>query len=200
MLIPPTRLVALIHPAPMFRIVSHLNYQAMSRLKFYTQYSLISGSIPLQWYPTVKRGIIDSHFHLDKFFCRRNHSLSDLEGSKSIPIRITFAIANYVIPSRWHLLSEQVRADPRIRITPGVHPHLITESQVESLFSQLKRLVDKYQEAVCIWEVGWIWLRSVAMVAIIENTANPLGFPRVGFETILVAVMLCPRLTLTLEE
>ena len=43
-----------------------------------------------------------------------------------------------------------MRADPRLRITLGVHPHLITESQVESLFSQLKRLVDK----VGIGEVG----------------------------------------------
>ena len=102
----------------------------------------------------MKKGIIDSHFHLDKFFGRRNRSLSDLEGSKSIPIRIPFAIANYVVPSRWHLLSEHVRADPRLRITLGVHPHLIIESQVESLFGQLKRLVGKYPEAVCIGEVG----------------------------------------------
>ena len=33
-------------------------------------------------------------------------------------------------------------------------PHLITESQVESLFSQFKRLVVKYPEAVVIGEVG----------------------------------------------
>ena len=117
MVLTPTRLVALFHPALMSRLVSHLNYQAMSRLEFYTQYSLISGSIPLKWYPIVKRGIIDSHFHLDKFFGRRNRSLLDLEGSKFIPIRIPFAIANYVIPSEWHLLSEHVRADPRLRIT-----------------------------------------------------------------------------------
>ena len=102
----------------------------------------------------MKRGIIDSNFHLDKSFGRRNRSLLDLEGSKSTPIRTPFAIGNYVIPSRWHLLSEPVRADLRLRITLGVHLHLITESQVESLFGQLKRLVGKYPEDVGMGEVG----------------------------------------------
>ena len=154
MAIPPTRLVALIHPAIMIRLIPHLNSQAMTRLKFVTQYTLGNGSIPLGWYPMVKRGIIDSHFHLDKFFGRENRSLSDLENSKSIPIRIPFAIANYVFPSRWNLLRDQVRADPRLRFTLGVHPHMITETEVESLFGQLKRQVDKYPEAVGIGEVG----------------------------------------------
>ena len=154
MAIPRTRLVVLIHPALLTRLISHLNDQAMVRLKFVTQYTLANGSSPLGWYPTVKRGIIDSHFHLDKFFGRKNRSLSDLEGSKSIPVWIPFAIANYVIPSRWHLLSDHVRADPRIRFTLGVHPHMVTESLVESLFGQLQRMVDKYPEAVGIGEVG----------------------------------------------
>ena len=148
MAIPRTRLVVLIHPALLTRLISHLNNQAMARLKFVTQYTLANGSIPLGWYPTVKRGIIDSHFYMDKFFGHENRSLSDLEGSKSIPIWIPFAIANYV------LLSDHVRADPRIRFTLGVHPHMVTESQVESLFGQLQRMIDKYPEAVGIGEVG----------------------------------------------
>ena len=55
MAIPPTRLVALIHPAIMIRLIPHLNSQAMTRLKFVTQYTLGNGSIPLGWYPMVKR-------------------------------------------------------------------------------------------------------------------------------------------------
>lgn len=152
--VPPTRLVALIHPTLMTRLISHLNYQAILQLKYFTRYSLVNGSIPLEGYPKVKRGIIDTHFHLDKFFGHENRSLSDLEDSKSIPIHIPFAIANYVFPSRWHLLSEHVRADPRLKITLGVHPHMITESQVKSLFGQLERLVGEIPEAVGIGEVG----------------------------------------------
>ena len=120
----------------------------MARLKFFTQYILANCSIPIGWYPTVKRGIIDYHFHLDKVFGHENRSLKDLEVSKSIPIWIPFAIANYVIPSRWHLLTDNVRADPRIRFTLGVNPHMITESQVESLFGQLQRMVDTCPEVV----------------------------------------------------
>ena len=137
MAIPPTRLIALIHPRFIYQLISHLNHQAMSRIKYHLQYTSIDGSIPPVGYPTVKRGIIDSHFPLDKFSGRQNHSLSDLESSKSLPIRVPFAIANYVFPSRWHLLRDHVWADPRLRVTLGVHLHMITDSQVTSLFGRL---------------------------------------------------------------
>ena len=136
--LPPKRLIALIHPALLTPLLSSFTPQAMMRLRSVTQNTLGNGSIPLRGYPMVKRGIIDSHFHLDKFFGRRNRSLSDLEGSMSIPIRIPFAIANYVIPDRWHLLRDQVRADPRLRFTLGVRPHMITETEVELFYDQLK--------------------------------------------------------------
>ena len=47
-----------------------------------------------------------------------------------------------------------MRADPRLKITLGVHPHMIIESQVKSLFGQLERLVGEFPETVGIGEVG----------------------------------------------
>ena len=89
-----------------------------------------NGSSPPVGYPSVKRAIIDTHFHLDSFSSHQGCSLSDLESSISKPllVSIPFAIANYVFPDKWSRLSEHVRADPRLRITLGVHPHMITES------------------------------------------------------------------------
>ncbi|MCG8046072.1 MAG: TatD family hydrolase, partial [Candidatus Thiodiazotropha endolucinida] len=154
MVIPPTRLICLIHPELMSRLAFHLNPQAMTRFQSFTRYSLANGSNPQSGHPVVKRGIIDTHFHLDSFFGRQNQSLSDLEHSESLPIHIPFAIANYVFPKRWHLLSDHVRADPRLRITLGVHPHMITNDQVDQLYGRLKGLLDTYPESVGVGEVG----------------------------------------------
>lgn len=154
MAVPPTRLIVLMHPELMSRLIPHLGYQAMNKLQSYTKYSLANGSSLQLEHPVVKRGIIDSHFHLDSFFGCRNQSLSDLENSESIPIRLPFAIANYVFPKRWHFLTAHVRADPRLRITLGVHPHMITDNQVDSLYGNLKGLLNRYPEAVGIGEVG----------------------------------------------
>ena len=47
-----------------------------------------------------------------------------------------------------------MRADQRLRITLGVHPHMITENQVTSLFGRLEGLLGQYPEAVGVGEVG----------------------------------------------
>ena len=93
---------------------------------------------------------------MDSFSSRQGRSLSDLESSISKPllISIPFAIANYVFPDKWSRLSEHVRADPRLRITLGVLPHMITETQVTSLFGRLEGLLGQYPEAVGVGEVG----------------------------------------------
>ena len=89
---------------------------------------------------------IYTHFHLDSFSGRQGRSLSDLESSISEPllVSIPFAIANSVFPDKWSHLSEKVRADPRLGITLSVHPHMITESQVTSLFGRLEGLLGQY--------------------------------------------------------
>ena len=108
------------------------------------------------WFPSVKRAIIDTHFHLDSFSGRQGYSLSDLEGLISEPllVSIQYAIANYVFPDKCSRLSEHARADPRLRKTLNVHSHMLTESQVTSLFGRLERLLGQYPEAVGVAEVG----------------------------------------------
>ncbi|MCG8035097.1 MAG: TatD family hydrolase [Candidatus Thiodiazotropha taylori] len=152
--IPPTRLIALTHPKLFVLLITQLNPDVISQLKFYTRYALYDGSIPPEGYSILKRGIIDAHFHMDKLSDFRCISLSDLEGSRPIPIRLPFAIANYVYPSRWNLIGDRVRMDPRLKITLGVHPHLITNDDCDTLYGRLERLLQKHPEAVGIGEVG----------------------------------------------
>ena len=83
-------------------------------------------------------------------------SMSDLEGSNPLKIRLLFAIANYVFPKRWYLLGDKVRADTRLRFTLGVHPHLITGSEVYSYYSELEKMLHDFPEAVGIGEVGLV--------------------------------------------
>ena len=126
MTVPPTRLIALIHPQLMMRLISQIDDEAIPRLKFYTRYSLADSPSQPNGDPTLKRGIIDTHFHLHKLSIKRCMPLSDLESSNSPSIRLPFVIANNVFPSRWYLLGDRVRADPRLKFTFGVHPHLIS--------------------------------------------------------------------------
>ena len=154
MSVPPKRLIALTHPELMTQLISGINHQAVTRLKFYTRYCLADGSSLPDGYPTLKRGIIDTHFHLDKLSVNKCLSLSDLERSNSLQIRLPFAIANYVFPSRWHLLGHRVRVDPRLRFTLGVHPHLVTGAEVYSFYSRLEDMLRRYPEAVGIGEIG----------------------------------------------
>ena len=143
-------------PAVTSRLLAHLDPQTILRFRHHQQYTLANGSSPPIGYPSVKRAIIDTQFHLDSFSSRQDRSLSDLESSISKPllISIPFAIANYVFPNKCFRLSEHVRADPRLQITLGVHPHMITESQVTSLFGRMKGLLGQYPEAVGECEVG----------------------------------------------
>ena len=84
-----------------------------------------------RWLSNYEKGSIDAHFHLDKLYRRPNKTLSDLEDSSSFPIAIPFAIANYVFQGSWKYLGDHVIADPGLRTTLGMHPHMITDPQVD---------------------------------------------------------------------
>ena len=101
LVLPPTRLIVLMHPAVTFRLLAHLNPQTILRFRLHQHYTLANGSSPSIGYPSVKRAIIDTHFHLDSFPVRKGRSLSYLENSISDPllVSIPFAIGNYVLVS-----------------------------------------------------------------------------------------------------
>ena len=144
------------YPAVTSRLLAHLDPQTILRFRLHQQYTLANSSSPPLGYPSVKRAIIDTHFHLDSFSSRQGRSLSDMESSISKPLLVSvpFAIANYVFPDKWSHLSEHVRADPRLQITLSVHLHMITETRVTSLFGRLEGLLGQYPEAVGVGEVG----------------------------------------------
>ena len=79
LILPPTQLIVLMHPAVTSRLLAHLDPQTILRFRHHQQYSLANGSSPPVGYPSVKRAIIDTHFHLDSFSSRQGRSLSDLE-------------------------------------------------------------------------------------------------------------------------
>ena len=150
--IPPTRVIALSHPGFMAKLITHISPGAVSQLQTFARYLTSGFSNPTAGYPIMKRGIIEAHFHLDKLSRRPNQTLSDLEDSSSFPITIPFAIANYVFQGSWKYLGDHVIADPGLRITLGIHSHMITDPQVD--ICSLKKLVDQYPSAVGIGEVG----------------------------------------------
>ena len=185
---PPTRFIVLMHPAITSRLLAQLGHQTILRFRLHQQYTLANGSSPPIGNPSVKRAIIDTHFHLDSFPGRQGRSLSDMESSKSKPllVSIPFAIANYVFPDKWSHLSEHVRAHPRLRITLGVHPHMITESQVASLFGRLEGLLGQYPEPLEWVRLAWTLLRRAVIIAVtmwaavvgnLRDSANSCGLP-----------------------
>ena len=87
LVLPPTRLFFLMHPAVTSRLLAHLNPLTILRFRLHQQYSLANGSSPPIGYPSVKRAIIDTHCHLNSFPVRQGCSLSDLESSISEPYK-----------------------------------------------------------------------------------------------------------------
>ena len=83
LILPPTRLIVLMHPAVTSRLLAHMDPQTIFRFRHHQQYTLANGSSPPVGYPSVKRAIIDTYFHLDSFSSRQGRSLSDLESSIS---------------------------------------------------------------------------------------------------------------------
>ena len=98
----------------------------MSRFKYHKQYTLIDGSIPPLGYPTARRGIIDSHFHLDKFSGRQNHFIVRSGEFKISPDTCPVCYSKLCFSFQMTSSPRTCVADPRLRITLGVHPHMIT--------------------------------------------------------------------------
>ena len=102
----------------------------------------------------MKRGIIDSHFHLDELLGRTRRSFRDLESSVDTNYRLLYAIANYVYPTKWKCIREHVLVDPRIKITVGLHPHMVQGTTWRTHMVSLVGLTQSFPQFVGIGEVG----------------------------------------------
>ena len=76
-------------------------------------------------------GIIDSLFRLDLFSNQHSTTLSDLERSMNIPfsVMLSFAIQNFVFPSRLFKIGRQMVSEPKLRFTLGIHPHVLAKNR-----------------------------------------------------------------------
>ena len=72
-------------------------------------------------------------------------------------IHLPFVIANYVYPTKWDFIGDHVWEDPRIKLTFGIHPHMIAKAPFLAAIDQSRRLEEmfgKHPEALGIGEVG----------------------------------------------
>ena len=70
-------------------------------------------------------------------------ALFDLETFETnIKIHLPFVIANYVYPTKWDFIGDRMREDPRIKLTFGIHPHMITKAPFLAEIDQ-SRLLEK---------------------------------------------------------
>lgn len=153
MCLPPVRICVMSHYDIMLILINQLTDSAKLSLKSLIRYAEIDGSSPPTGYPKLKMGIIDSHFHLDLLSGRTNKSLSDLESSLTTQTHLRFGIANFVFPTHWEKIDKHI-IDPRIRVTLGVHPHVIKKSTAMHYFHKLEDIVSLNPTAVGIGEVG----------------------------------------------
>ena len=154
--IPPTRLIVVSNFSIMLKIWTRLSPAAQAAFQSVHQYARLDGSLPPDGHPKLKVGIIDSHFHLDGFSIQYPTTLSVLERSTDspLPVRLCYAIQNFVFPTRWPRIDTQVTGEPRLRFTLGIHPHVLVKNRPLSEFKKLERLLEDYPEAVGIGEIG----------------------------------------------
>ena len=151
---PPSRICVLTHFQLLQRITPFLSSTAQSRFPYLNEYRQFDGSYPPIGHPRMRIAIIDTHFHLDKLSSCLRKSFVQLESSESIEVRLPYAIANYVYPSNWDKIRSQVGSNPNLKITLGVHPHMLLRQSVEGVLGHLCALIDSFPDLVGIGEVG----------------------------------------------
>lgn len=123
----PTRLIMVSSYSIILKLWTHLSPAARADFQSVHQYVQLDGSLPPEGHPRLNVGIIDSHFHLDGFSIQYLTTLSDLERSTDspLPVRLFYAIQNFVFPTRWPKIDRQVVGEPRLRFTLGIHPNAL---------------------------------------------------------------------------
>lgn len=133
---PPNHIISLLHWKLISNILKLFSKDQQSKLSLVKSMADISGKefkeIPSS--VSITDVVVDSHFHLDQL-CKRNHVLNFQVLAdyfhKSIHV-LDFVKANYVFPFSWKLWQQQVNLNPKIFVTFGIHPHLVTEIGVTS--------------------------------------------------------------------
>ena len=139
----------------MTALLAKFTVQSRSAFVRYAEYLQFDGSSPSLGFPQMKMGIIDSHCHLDKLSSRKDMTLLDLE--TDIKIHLPFVIANYVYPTKWDFIGDHVPEDHRIKLTFGIHPHMIAKAPFLAAIDQscrLEEMLGRHPKAVEICEVG----------------------------------------------
>ena len=157
MTLPPTRLCIIGHPAVMTALLAKFTVQSRSAFVRYTEYLQFDGSL-LPWLSPDENGNHRFSLHLDKLSNRKDMPLLDLETMKTdMKIYLPFVIAHYVYSIKWDFIGDRVWEDPRIKLTFGIHPHMIAKAPFSAAIDQsrhLEEMLGRYPEAIEIGEVG----------------------------------------------
>ena len=154
MAFPPVRLIALTHYKLMAAILPKLSIAARIAFKSVFRYANLNGSSPPLRHPRLNMGIIDSHFHMDSLSNDLLTPQQGLKNSMTSEVSLLFGIANYVYPSRWSAIRYHMGADPKLKFTLGIHPHIITMDNYQSQYFKLERKLEACPEALGIGEIG----------------------------------------------
>ena len=158
MTLPPTRLCIIGHPAVMTALLAKFTVQNRSAFLRYAEYLQFDGSSPSLGFPHMKMGIIDSHCHLDKLSSRKDMTLLDLETMETdMKIHLPFVIAYNFYTTKWDFTGDRVGEDPRIKLTFGIHPHMIAKAPFLAAIDQSRRLEEmlgRHPKTVGIGEVS----------------------------------------------
>lgn len=150
---PPNRISQLLHFRVLANLLQKVNPEDRTRLRTTLNYVNPDGSSPQLDHPILSYSVIDSHFHLEMLVDRSRKSFRELEVSHST-VNLVHAIANFVYPSKWSKIPGLMATDSRLRLSLGVHPHLIQLNNVEIMFNRLQNELRKHPSAVAVGEVG----------------------------------------------
>lgn len=151
---PPTRPSVIMHYRILARLLNMLGRASWQNLKTLSHYALPSGFHSPPGHLVLKLGMIDSHFHLDELLGRTGRSFGELESSATSNNRILYAIANYVYPSKWQCIGQQVQMNSRIKFSLGLHPHMVMAHTWRANLARLRGLTRTFPDFVGIGEVG----------------------------------------------
>lgn len=102
---------------------------------------------------------VDSHFHLDMYSKETRYSgLPSMTWEEDENVELQFLVSNYCFPHNWPSSNQrqEIRKDPRLHITFGIHPRLVnleTKKQINKWLADLEVLIDA-KRVVAVGECG----------------------------------------------